>query len=74
MSVSETRLERLDEPGDGDARGVDVEIGDEDRTDGECKYKVGKLKQCEGTRSSEHEHLHRRIYKTCDSYHAKSAE
>ena len=42
LSVSETGRERLDEPGDGDARGVDVEIGDEDRTDGECKYEVGK--------------------------------
>ena len=42
LSVSETSQERLDEPGDGDARGVDVEIGDEDRTDGECKYKVEK--------------------------------
>ena len=42
LSVSKTGRERLDEPGDCDARGVDVEIGDEDRTDGECKYKVGK--------------------------------
>ena len=42
LSVSKTGRERLDEPGDCDARGVDVEIGDEDRADGECKYKVGK--------------------------------